>query len=237
MKKLNEKEALVWYLGHSGWAVKTKNNLLIFDYTPPRNSPDIQSLARGIINPEELTDLNVYVFVTHAHSDHYYPGILEWEKTVKNIKYIFGWQVMEDPAHYYMKGPGAELNIDGIEISTVNANHNMIPEVAYLVKVDGIVIYHSGDYMGPDALFKEDMDLFSKKNGYVDLAFVFLGGGQTFEAIKAMKPVFTFPMHAFDREYMYRGFARTAQKLNLPTNVICADKRGDRYFYSNNKLK
>ena len=33
------------------------------------------------------------------------------------------------------------------------------------------------------------------------------------------------------------GFARTAKKLNLPTKVVSADKRGDRYFYSNSKLK
>ena len=28
---LREKEAVIWYLGHSGWAIKTVNHFLIFD--------------------------------------------------------------------------------------------------------------------------------------------------------------------------------------------------------------
>ena len=32
-------QAVVWYLGHSGWVVKTQNHLLIFDYWKQDVSP------------------------------------------------------------------------------------------------------------------------------------------------------------------------------------------------------
>lgn len=31
-ESLREKEAIVWYMGHSGWAIQTKSRFLVFDY-------------------------------------------------------------------------------------------------------------------------------------------------------------------------------------------------------------
>ena len=52
-KELEEKEAIIWYLGHSGWAIKTKNHLLIFDYVERGAKPAEPSLSNGYINPSE----------------------------------------------------------------------------------------------------------------------------------------------------------------------------------------
>ena len=30
-EEINNKEAIIWYLHHSGWAIKTKDYFLIFD--------------------------------------------------------------------------------------------------------------------------------------------------------------------------------------------------------------
>ena len=61
---LADGQAVVWYLGHSGWAVKTRNHLLIFDYWKQDAAPDEPGLANGTINPEELKDLDVTVFAS-----------------------------------------------------------------------------------------------------------------------------------------------------------------------------
>lgn len=53
-KKLKAGEAAVWYLGTSGWAVKTKNKLLIFDYHIFARKPDEPFLSNGHITPEEM---------------------------------------------------------------------------------------------------------------------------------------------------------------------------------------
>jgi L-ascorbate metabolism protein UlaG (beta-lactamase superfamily) len=80
--------AEMWYLGHCGWAIRTKNHLMIFDYFPNRTNPTEPSLANGRINPEELKNLNVEVFVTHDHRDHYDSSIYFWQPTVKDMTYI-----------------------------------------------------------------------------------------------------------------------------------------------------
>jgi len=38
--------------------------------------------------------------------------------------------------------------IRGVEAYTINDHHDGVPEVAYLVETDGVVMYHSGDYVG-----------------------------------------------------------------------------------------
>jgi L-ascorbate metabolism protein UlaG (beta-lactamase superfamily) len=178
-KQLDEKEAYIWYLSHSGYAVKTKSVLLIFDYweegrdNKTEDDPPQFLLANGRINPEEIKDLNVYVFVTHAHADHYDEVIFEWRKKVQNISYIFGWQAKDDPSYHYLPGPRSELDIGRMQISTINESHDGLTGVCYLVKVDGICLYFSGDY-GWAMLdsYQNDFKYLSTKAKSIDFAFL-----------------------------------------------------------------
>ena len=94
-RDLERNEAIVWYLHHSGWAARTKDHFLIFDYHKGDRRAD-RSLVEGYINPTELRDQTVYVFVSHSHRDHYNPRILKWEKEIEDITYVFGWELRED---------------------------------------------------------------------------------------------------------------------------------------------
>ena len=91
-EKSSSNEVIVWYLGHCGYAIKTENHLLIFDYIELEEQPNERALDKGFVDPEEIKDLNVSVFVTHSHVDHYDEIIFSWEKVVKNIRYFFGWK-------------------------------------------------------------------------------------------------------------------------------------------------
>ncbi|UCG92654.1 MAG: ankyrin repeat domain-containing protein, partial [candidate division WOR-3 bacterium] len=126
-KEFNDGEAAIWYLGHSAYAVKTKNHFLIFDYVEYTPLPDEPCLANGHINADEISDQNVYVFVTHAHSDHYDSTIFDWTKSVKNITYIFGWQAFEDSEYVYM-GPRTAKRLDDLEIETIHSPEAGEPE-------------------------------------------------------------------------------------------------------------
>ena len=61
-----EKEAYIWYLGHSGWAIQTKSRFLIFDYWESTEPESERALANGHIRPEEIRDQNVIVFVSQT---------------------------------------------------------------------------------------------------------------------------------------------------------------------------
>jgi len=97
------------------------------------------------------------VFVSHSHGDHFDPVILSWQSTVKNIKYVFGWKAGKGDRAIDIPALRATKMLGGMEIFTVNDEHDDVPEVAYLVKVDGLSIYHSGDYMGPIDEYQDDM--------------------------------------------------------------------------------
>jgi len=225
-KPLKDGQAIVWSLGHCGFAVKTRSRLLIFDYFSrggPR--PAKPSLANGFIDPEEIKDQDVTVFVSHSHGDHFDPVILGWRSIVKNIRYVFGWNARKGERTMDMPAPRPTASLDGLEIFTVNGEHNDVPETAYLVKVDGLSIYHAGDYISPVAAFKADMDHLRGKAGRVDLAFV-----SQFEQAEALAPAVVFPMHGANREYMYEAFAREAAEKKLPSRVICPENKGDRFM-------
>ncbi len=224
-RPLDEGEAIVWSLGHCGFAVKTRSRLLIFDYFSrgwPR--PDPASLANGFVDPEEIKDLDVVVFVSHAHGDHFDPAILSWRPVVRSIGYVFGWNARQGERTVDLAGPRATAALGGMEVYTVNDEHDDVPEVAFLVKIDGLAVYHSGDYMGALDAYPNDMAYLLEKAGTVDLAFIEKVGQAA-----SLKPRVVIPIHAYNREYFYGAFAREAASLGLPSRVVCPENKGDRF--------
>lgn len=248
-QELKEKEALIWYLGHSGWALKTKGYFLIFDYQEVGlPAPEELSLSNGFINPAEIKDQNVFVFVTHEHRDHYDPVIFRWEKSIKNITYIFGWEAPRYRKCIYLIEPRAIKTIDGMEILTINHSFDGIPEVAYLVKVEGLAIYHSGDHGSTgdvlNPIFKDNIDYLATKARNIDIAFIsqFRGKSGWFNSgdlytIQTLLPKVTFPMHMGQFERFYEEFARQAKVKRARTMVCCAKKRGDSFLYQDGQIK
>jgi len=76
--------AKIWYLYHSGFAVKTDKHFLIFDYWKDTGG----GLKNGAINPDELVDEDVIVFASHVHGDHYNPEILNWRGKIPKLRII-----------------------------------------------------------------------------------------------------------------------------------------------------
>ncbi|MEW6365696.1 MAG: MBL fold metallo-hydrolase [Acidobacteriota bacterium] len=231
---MREGQAIVWYLYHSGWAVKTKGHLLVFDYWEhgPK-SPD-DSLSEGFINLAAIAGLHVTVFVTHAHSDHYDPRILQWKKWVRDITYVFGWKATDDPAHVHFVQARSYVDIDRVQVWSVPHALDGIPESAFLVRTDGLTIFHAGDHgtcKGPlDPVFKSNIDYLAGLGQSIDLYFTPTFGGEIY-AIERLSPRTVFPMHDGGNEEQYMKFAELAKKQRLKTTVVAAQKRGQRYMY------
>ncbi len=251
-KVLKEGEAYIWYLGHAGWAIRTKNHLLIFDYVwvPRSGSPaESPSLADGFIDPAEIKDCSVFVFVSHRHGDHFDPMIFQWEESVKNIRYIFGWEQGRNPQHHYLTEPRTKRTIDGIEIFNINHAFDGIPEAAFLVRTDGLSIYHSGDHGSTgeklDSLFRSNIDYLAQQDNRIDLAFISQFGSRSggdvnngdIYTIDKLGPKVTFPMHQGGGERFYEKFAQEALQKGAQTQVICTKKQGDRFFYQEGKIR
>lgn len=236
-KEINDGEAVVWYLNHSGWAVKTKNHLIVFDYWQRNEDPDIASINNGRINPDEIGNQNVIVFSSHIHGDHYSKEIFEWSKNIKNINYVLGFETTDYKDYTYIP-PREEKTIDNVRITAISSTDS---GEGFMVEVDGLTIYHPGDHANRfqkgDKEFSDEIDFLAEQYSKIDIAFVPITGC-SFRDKKALtagndylvekfNPTLVLPMHGSGNEHKYKEYAK---ERNNPIYKYVLNK-GDRLYY------
>jgi ankyrin repeat protein len=117
---LGKKEAVIWFLGHDGWAVKTRKHLLIFDYYPQGEDPTNPGLCNGHVNPGEIANQKVAVFASHHHGDHYNPAIFEWREKVTDITYFLGLEPEDTPPYVFMP-ERMEKKFGDLSVTTIHS--------------------------------------------------------------------------------------------------------------------
>ena len=125
----------VTYIQHSGFSVDFADMMLVFDYW-----------MGEITIPE---DKPVYVFVSHAHHDHFNEEIFEWERSGVDIRYILSDDINADPAeNRILLGPDEFCDLGNIKIKTLRSTDE---GVAFFVSIQTsesaqeVHIYHAGD--------------------------------------------------------------------------------------------
>lgn len=249
-KELPEKEAYIWYLGHSGWAVKTKNHLLVFDYVESGKKPSTPLISNGYVNLSESQDLHVTVFVSHGHTDHYNREIHNWKNAVPDMAYVLGFRPRGIPEQSYTFAvPRTQTTLGNMQISAIKSTD---AGVGFLITVDGLTIFHGGDHSNKDrtlnGLFSEEIDFLAEQNREIDIAFILVGapcGGGSPEEVRLgiyyvidkLSPKILFPMHARMYTPLYREFAEEASAKISTTKVIPAQFKGDRFYYRNGDIR
>ena len=256
-KPLTDNQASVWYLLNCGYAVKTKNHFLIFDYIPGTTDITESSLSNGHINPAELAGENVFVFTTHEHGDHYQSGIWDWIGSLPKLTYVFGFrpELLPESARqgyrgqpYEFIGPRSNRPIADMQVRTIKAND---AGVGFVINVDGLTIYHAGDHAGwlPNqrAGYTSEIDSIAAAVGTVDIAFVNVTGCHvqdtlalaegTRYTLDKLSPKLVVPTHAQGNEYYYEQFARKLRPGHPDVLFFCPQHRGDAVRFSKNGVK
>ncbi|UCD74065.1 MAG: MBL fold metallo-hydrolase [Phycisphaerales bacterium] len=234
-------DAQVWYLGSNGWAMRINDRLLIFDYQEqtdpnPPGPNEARNLSRGYIDPEELEDLDVYVFVTHSHFDHFDRVIFEWEEKIDNITYFFGWKAGDNPGHHYLAAPRGSANIGDMKVHTINSHHSGVPEAAFLVQVDGCTIFHNGDYR---ADYVNDYKYLATITDRIDIAFL-IGHPdpehayfhQAVSLADMFRPRWVFAMNREGDEHRCREWGQLFNRRFSEVKVLSGRRRGDKFVCS-----
>jgi len=243
---LNEKEATVWFLGHGGWAIKTRNHFMIFDYfiNPREAAPPDSSLASGYILPKELKGEKVTVFCSHSHFDHYSKDIFKWKATIPDIQYVFCFNPPDATGEYTYIPIHDQKIIDGIKISTIRSTDL---DGGFLLEVDGLVIFQPGDLANrQDGLMKaftDEIDLIASKGLKIDMAFAPIRGcglGQPPQVklgveyiLDKLQPGLLIPMHAGSSTEIYKTFADEITKEKPNQKVQAVVNKGDHFSYKN----
>jgi L-ascorbate metabolism protein UlaG (beta-lactamase superfamily) len=225
----------VRYLGANGWAVTIGQRMLIFDYQedtdpapPPRSE---RNLAHGYVDPDEFAGYDVYVLVTHSHFDHYDRAIHRWANQLDAVTYLFGWEAGTNPDHYYFDELREAASVNGIDVYTIYSHHSGVPEVAYLILVDDLVIYHNGDYK---ADYENDFAYLRTITDHIDVAFLIghpVEDHQYFQQALLMNELFhlaiVFPMNREGEAYRCHEYAELLAEHGVTATVIVAEARGD----------
>jgi ankyrin repeat protein/L-ascorbate metabolism protein UlaG (beta-lactamase superfamily) len=242
-------QAEVWYLGHSGWAVKTQHHLLVFDYfiNPRVPEADHACLNAGCIDPNELQHVKMDVFSTHAHADHYNKSYFDWDDQNPDVTYIFGHEPADVTDGYIYTPVHAEAEIDGMQIYVIQSTDG---GGGFLVGVDGLTLFFMGDHAnGSDDLSKEftdEIDLIAKREAEIDILFTPIRGCSlgTPEQVKAgiyytlekLQPSLYVPMHSGVFTTENKAFTEQAVRDGIKVPFRYTVTRGDRFFYDKSQL-
>jgi ankyrin repeat protein len=194
---LKEGEAHLWFLGGSapgtGYAVKTKGHLLLFDPSGIDESPEA-GLANGLLNTRELAGQKITVLITRMPHPGSGPSISELAKRLPSAEFVLSFKPTADDAGngdlppYRLAGANESLSVGDIKVHTIPAIK--VPEMyrifaggeglGYLVETDGVRVFHAGLHASRNAptqmdQYRREID-FLKPFGPIDIAILPIKG-------------------------------------------------------------
>ena len=257
-------EAAVWWLGQSGYAIKTASALVYLDlYLSEHLTAKYAATDKPHVRMTEapLRGADVanaeWVFASHKHSDHLDPGTLpDLFAASRQARLVLPAAIVEHAVSLgldrarLVPTPGDEtFDLGPLRVTGIPAAHPSLdydaasgyPFLGYVIEVDGLAFYHSGDTLLYDGLVE-------RLRGFeLDIAFLPING--TSERLaelqvppnmsaddavmlaQAITPRLVIPMHydMFTFNTADVGeFARQAEAVGVPYAVL---RPGERFVY------
>lgn len=133
------------YLYNSSFKIETKDHVFIFDYYSDSVVNGMKGSANGTIGIEDIkTEKDILVFCSHSHGDHFSKVIFDWAKINPSIKYILSSDIKVEVSGTDISKISA---YDKLQVNDVNikAYGSTDIGISFLIKVDGLTIFHAGD--------------------------------------------------------------------------------------------
>ena len=233
-----EKFLKLTYYYNSGFSVQVGGTLLIFDYWEGENG------ALAPVNRINETYLQafeqIFVFVSHAHPDHFDPVIYEWYKHGLPVSYIVSHDMPVGTRGSRLSPLQEKQLTQDIKVKAFGSTDL---GVSYLVSIYGMTVFHAGDlnlwhwraesslkeiedaekafYAAMEPLRQEKIDVamfpVDPRQGYM-----YDAGANHF--IMSEKPRIFIPMHWQDRPEVAIEYARRTR--NNQTEVVALTKAG-----------
>ncbi|MCJ7689645.1 MAG: MBL fold metallo-hydrolase [Clostridiaceae bacterium] len=245
---MKEIETIIYYIYHSGFAIKTKNHFLIFDYYKEPIENEVTHQKKALLAPENIKEMkSVFVFASHSHEDHFNPSILNWEDYNNNIQYVFSNDIKigKDKSNYSFIEEGEERSFDDVYVKAYGSTDIGI---SFLVKVDELTIFHAGDlnwwHWKEDSVEEQSLAELSfkahveklKEEKHIDIAFFpvdprlqefYSIGGEYFA--QNIQPKLLIPMHFADNVNITKEFS---DRIKVPkVKVVKIDYSGQKIIY------
>lgn len=239
--------AKINYLYNSGFTLETENYLLIFDYYKDSVSKNSKCIENGAIGDIDLKiPKKIIVFSSHSHFDHFNPIVLTWKQIRPDILYVLSSDISIDKKDNNINILSAyeDLSLGDMYVKAFSSNDLGI---SFLIKIDNITIFHSGDlnwwnWWDENEDFNSNMEKSFKaeieklKGNSIDVAFFpvdsrlkeyYYLGGEYF--IKEISPKLFIPMHFREDFKITEKFKEKIKDPN--TKVVSITHRGEEILY------
>lgn len=174
---IGEGEAFLWKLKGSSYAVKTKNNLLLFPFGVRIDSSAESGLANGSINPKEIKEQEITMFLYNELNTNP-ERVFDIVPKIPDIDIVFGYEPpstknIQDVPEYRIAKPHKSFTQKEITVHTIAS---CIKGVGYLVEADGLKIFFAGMHIGTSdssetERFRQEID-YLKQFGPIDIAII-----------------------------------------------------------------
>jgi len=168
-------QAAIWWLGQSGYAIKTESTLLCMDLYLSEHlthkyagtaKPHVRMTHAPVLG-DDLRNID-WVFSSHKHGDHLDPGTLPGLFTNNpDARLVLPMAAVElaesiglDKSRLIPTRGDESIKIGNMEVYSVPSAHEALdhdsrtgyPYLGYVIAVDGVTLYHSGDTVVYDGL-------------------------------------------------------------------------------------
>ncbi len=232
-------KADITYIYHSCFSLKLGEKVLLFDYPGRGVKRGSKEKLRSQIEGSEL-----YVFVSHAHGDHFSPEVGEFSSEAEKTRFIISDDVRSarlssgNSDKLVQVNPDRSYQVNDLHIKTFKSND---AGVAFLIKHEGITIYYGGDlgkWNWPEwsrekrkehvNVFEEVTDILKKED--VDVAFSNMderlsSWAGPVDFIEKVKPTYFVPMHTFGSEEWIGDLVEKG--WDAPTEVFDYREQGE----------
>ena len=223
----------VTYIHHSSFLVETASHTMLFDY------------FRGDLPPVRR-EKPLWIFASHAHSDHYVPGIFRLSGLADEVHYVLSDDIPFSDVPETLReqtaflGSGYTAEGDGIRIRTFDSTDQ---GVAFLVESGGQVVYHAGDLsvwnVGENGqeVYRDIYTGGYKKqirhleNKHIDIGFVVLDprmGAGAYAGIDYFAETvdcdLIFPMHCWEDYSIIEKCKRRPQMARFKNKIVDIDR-------------
>jgi len=219
------------YLGHSGFFVETDSSLLLFDYF----QGDLSFVK------EKSKEKPLFVFVSHAHGDHFNPEIFSLVDRIEHTKYLLSFDVKGKsviPDSLDVQYLDADKTYEIEELGTVRTLISTDEGIAFLIEATGETLFFAGDlhwwdWPGEDPEWLAEQETVFKreiqkiKDTPIDIAFVVLDGRLKEHYAKGMEhilntlyPKYVLPMHFWEHKSVVNRFRELPVTKEVETIIL-----------------
>jgi len=183
---LEEGEAYLWFLGGSGYAVKTRSHLLLFNPPGIDESPEA-GLANGHLSPTELAGQRITALLTWAWSGALgnMQDFIDLARRMQGVSLVTALEPTLSGAGepgfppYHLAAPHENFSAGDVTVQPIPAMAGGMGGggLGYLVEADGVKIFHAGFHAAPSESseqvekFQKEID-FLRPFGPIDIAML-----------------------------------------------------------------